>query len=306
MKKVFVLGSFMYDLVTTMEKFPEAKETVSGIKFETFPGGKGANQTIAIKRLGGDVHINGKVGNDAYGDNFINLFKKGNIDISGIKRSNLSTGIGCIQIDGEGQNRICVVLGANNDFSVSDLDKVKLEESDIFLTQFEMRREVTEECIRIAKSLNKVIVVNPAPAREISNDIYSLIDFITPNEKEIEVLTGIKVETVDDAYKASEILINKGVKNVICTLGEQGCTFVNNEKRLHIDAFKVKAIDSVAAGDSFNGALCFGLANGYSIEKTLTIANAMGALTTQTKGAIPSIRTYSDVMHFIDAYRQEA
>lgn len=303
MKKIFVLASFMYDLVTTMKRFPEAKETVNGIKFETFPGGKGDNQSLAIKRLGGDLYVNGMIGKDNYGDKLIDLCRSENIDTSGIKRGDLSTGIACIQIDETGQNRICIVPGANEDFKVEDLDKDKLDECDIFLTQFEMKKEVTDECIKIAKSMNKAVVVNPAPAREIANDVYPCIDYITPNEKEIEILTGVKVETPDDAYKASRVLLSRGVKNVICTLGEQGCTFVNNERELHVESFKVKPVDSTAAGDSFNGALCFGLANGYPIEETLKMANAMGALTTQTKGATPSIKTYKELMSFIDSHK---
>lgn len=303
MKKVFVLGSFVYDLVTTMERFPEAKESVVGEKFETFPGGKGANQTIAIKRLGGEVVVNGKVGNDSYGDKFLKLLKEEGIDTSLILRSELSTGIGSIQIDSSGQNRICVVLGANYDFKYEDLSIETLKTCDIFLTQFEMRKEVSEGAIKLAHQLGKVTIVNPAPARGISDDIYSCIDYITPNEKEIEVLTGIEVNSIENAFLASEVLLNKGVKNVVVTLGEKGCTFMNKEIKLHINSFKVKAIDTVAAGDSFNGAFAYALANDYPIEKALRFSNAMGALTTLTKGAIPSLKHYQDVINFLNEYK---
>lgn len=300
MKKIFVLGSFVYDLVTTMDRFPEAKESVLGKKFETFPGGKGANQCVAISRLGGDVVINGKVGDDDFGHRFLSLLKKENIDTSLMRISSDSTGIGCVQIDGSGQNRICIVLGANYDFNKDDLAIDELKKCDIFLTQFEMRKEISEYGIKVAKENGLITIVNPAPAREISEDIYKYIDYITPNEKEIEVLTGIKVANIEDAYKASEVLINRGVKNVIVTFGDKGATFVNKNVKKHYPSFKVNPVDTVAAGDSFNGALAFALSNDYELDYALTFANAMGALTTLTKGAIPSLKKYNDVIEFLN------
>lgn len=302
MKKIFVLGSFVYDLVTTMDKFPEAKESVIGRKFETFPGGKGANQAIAIKRLGGDVTINGKVGRDNFGENFLNLLKKEGICTDFIKISDESTGIGCVQIDGNGQNRICIVLGANYDFTKEDIAIDEMKKCDFFLTQFEMKKEVTEYGIKIAKENGLITFVNPAPAREISDEIFQYIDYITPNEKEIETLTGIKVNNVEDAFKASEVLLSKGVKNVVCTIGEKGSTFMNKDKKIYTKAFKVDPIDTVAAGDSFNGAFVTMIANDQSVEYALKFANAMGALTTLTKGAIPSLRSYNDVINFMSWY----
>lgn len=306
MKKIFVLGSFVYDLVTTMDRFPEAKESVVGTKFETFPGGKGANQCIAIKRLNGNVTINGKVGNDDFGHRFIELFKNENIDTKNIYFSKESTGIGCVQIDKSGQNRICIVLGANYDFNKEDLAIESLKECDIFLTQFEMRKEISEYGIKIAKENGLITVVNPAPAREISDDIFKYIDYITPNEKEIEILSGAKVDDIDDAFKASEIILKKGVKNVICTLGDKGVTFLNNSMQIYVPSYKVDPIDTVAAGDSFNGAFCVALANGYDIKKALKFSNAMGALTTLKKGAIPSLRKYNEVIEFMNEYDKKS
>lgn len=305
MKKIFVLGSFVFDLVTSMDRFPEAKESVIGNKFETFPGGKGANQCVAISRLGGNVIINGKVGNDDFGKRFLSLLEKENIDTSLIRVSSESTGIGCVQLDKNGQNRICIVLGANYDFNKEDLDIDQLKECDIFLTQFEMRKEISEYGIKVAKENGLITIVNPAPARQISEDIYQYIDYITPNEKEIELLTGVKVATIEDAYKASEILLGRGVKNVIVTFGDKGATFVNKSIKKHYPSFKVDPVDTVAAGDSFNGALAFGLASGFDLDYLMEFANAMGALTTMTKGAIPSLRKYDDVIFFLEKNRQK-
>ena len=299
MKKIFILGSFVYDLVTSMDRFPEAKESVVGNKFETFPGGKGANQCIAISRLGGDLVINGKVGKDNFGDNFIEILKKENISTDFIKRSEESTGIGCVQLDGNGQNRICIVLGANHDFQKEDLAIDELKKCDIFLTQFEMRREITEYGIKVAKENNLITIVNPAPAREISKDIYPLIDYLTPNEKELGFLVNKEVLTIEDAHIAAEELLTRGVKNVICTLGEKGSLLVNKDLVIYQTAFKIKPVDTVAAGDSFNGAFAYCLANDFDLDYSLKFANAMGALTTLTKGAIPSIKRYDDVMEFL-------
>lgn len=304
MERIFVLASFVYDLVTTMERFPEVKETVTGLKFETFPGGKGANQTVSIKRLGGEVIVNGKVGNDDYGHSFLNLLEREKISTESMIFGNESTGIGCVQVDLTGQNRICVVMGANYEFNIEDLDIEKLKQCSIFLTQFEMRKEISEGAIKLAKKYNLLTIVNPAPAREISSDVYKCIDYITPNEKEIELLTGVKVLTIEDAYKAGEILLDRGVKNVIVTLGENGCAFISKTKKLYIKGYKVCPIDTVAAGDSFNGALAFAIANNYEIEYSLKFANAMGALTTLEKGAIPSLKTYNDVIEFMNKNKE--
>ncbi len=300
MKKIFVLASFVYDLVTTMKRFPEAKESVLGEKFQTFPGGKGANQTVAIKRLGGDVIVNGKVGDDDFGHRFKKLLEEEGIDDSNILYGNESTGIGCVQVDLTGQNRICVVMGANYEFNLEDLNVNVLEKCDIFMTQFEMRKEVSEGAIKIGKEKGLLTIVNPAPAREIDKDVYPCIDYITPNEKEAEVLTGIKVDNLEDAYKAGKALLDKGVKNVVITWGDNGCVFINKEKKMHVKGYKANVVDTVAAGDSFNGALAFAIANDYDIEYALKFANAMGALTTEAKGAIPSLKKYADVIAFMD------
>lgn len=301
MKKIVVFGSFVCDLVCRMERFPQAGESVIGESFNTFLGGKGANQCVAIKRLDGDVSMIGKVGNDSYGDNFIKLFNDEKIDTSLIKRSIKNTGIGAIQINGEGQNRICIILGANLDFNLNDFEEVKYKilESDIFLTQFEMTKEVTEEAIKFAKNNNLITIVNPAPARNISLDVFDKIDFITPNETELEFLTGIKINDVKDVYKASEILFNKGIKNIITTLGNKGAFIYNKDIKALISSYKVNAIDTVAAGDSFNGALAYGLSNDLDVIEAIKFANAMGALTTTKNGAIPSLHYLNEVNDFI-------
>ncbi len=302
MKKIVVFGSFIYDLVTSMNRFPKAGESVIGTTFESFPGGKGANQCIAVKRLGGNVEMIGKVGNDEYGKKFINIFKEEGIDVSSIEVSQTkSTGVGNIQLNKKGQNRICVILGANLDFDSDNLEKNKkiIENADYFLTQFEMDIEITNCAIKYAKEKGLVVVVNPAPAREIDDEIVHLIDYLTPNETELEFLSGIKINSIEDAVNGCNVLIKKGVKNLVVTLDSKGCLYVSKEKSFLVPGYKVDRIDSVGAGDSFNGALVVSLANGKNIEESLKFANAMGALTVTQKGAIPSLQKIDVVNEFV-------
>lgn len=304
MEKIFVLGSFVCDLVATMDRFPKEGESVIGETFNTFLGGKGANQLVSIHRLNGNCFINGKVGKDVYGDNFINVLKSEGIDISGILRSEKSTGVGCIQIDRHGQNRICIILGANLDFELNEIDLNRLSECKYFLTQFEMRKEVSEGAIKIAKENGLTTVVNPAPAREISDEIYNLIDFITPNETELAYLSKKDTSTMDGVIEGTKVLLNKGIKNIIVTLGDKGALLLNKDECVLINGYKVNPIDTVAAGDSFNGAFITSLSKGNSIIDSIKFANAMGALTTQKKGAIPSLHTEKEVLNFINSHEE--
>ena len=301
MDKIFVVGSFVCDLVATMERFPAAGESVIGTTFNTFLGGKGANQLVSIHRLNGNVFINGKVGKDAYGDNFIKVLKEEGIDVSGVLRSDKSTGVGCVQINASGQNRICIILGANLDFELKDINLNILKECKYFLTQFEMRREISEGSIRIAKENGLITVVNPAPAREISENIYKMIDFITPNETELAYLSGVDTSTIDGVIEGASVLLKRGVKNIIVTLGERGALLLNKDECALVSAYNVNPIDTVAAGDSFNGAFITSLSKGKSIIESIKFANAMGALTTLKKGAIPSLHNEKEVEEFINS-----
>lgn len=301
MKKIVVLGSCVTDLVSRMERFPNAGESVVGESFQTFLGGKGANQCVSIARLHGEVKMISKVGNDHFGDNFINLFKEENIDTKDIFRSEVSTGVGNVQIDSSGQNRICIILGANLDFNLDDLTKVKnvIKGADILLTQFEMQEEVVLEAIKFAKENNLITIVNPAPARKIKEEYLAYIDYLTPNEFELGLLTDMKTYSIDSCLEASKKLYKLGVKNIVTTLGHNGALLYSKDKIAHISGYDVKAIDTVGAGDSFNGALAYALSNNVEIINAIKFANAMGALTTTKNGAIPSLHHLEEVKAFI-------
>lgn len=301
MKKIVVLGSCVTDLVSRMERFPNAGESVVGESFQTFLGGKGANQCVSIARLHGEVKMISKVGNDHFGDNFITLFKEENIDTKEIFRSNVSTGVGNVQIDKSGQNRICIILGANLDFNLDDFNNVKniIKEGDIFLTQFEMQEEVVLEAIKFAKENDLITIVNPAPARKIKEKYLPYIDYLTPNEFELGLLTGMATNSINACLEASKKLYKLGVKNIVTTLGHNGALLYSKDKKVHISGYNIKAIDTVGAGDSFNGALAYALSNNVDIIDAIKFANAMGALTTTKNGAIPSLHHLEEVKAFI-------
>lgn len=301
MKKIVILGSCVTDLVSRMERFPNAGESVVGESFQTFLGGKGANQCVSIARLHGEVKMIGKVGNDQFGDNFIRLFKEENIDTKDIFRSDISTGVGNVQIDKSGQNRICIILGANLDFNLDDLTSVKniIQSSDILLTQFEMQEEVVLAAIKFAKENNLITIVNPAPARKIKEEYLKYIDFLTPNEFELGLLTDMKTSSLEECLEASKKLFEQGVKNIVTTLGNNGALLYSQDKKVHISGYDVNAVDTVGAGDSFNGALAYALSNNVEIIEAIKFANAMGALTTTKNGAIPSLHHLEEVKAFI-------
>ena len=301
MKKIVILGSCVTDLVSRMERFPNAGESVVGESFQTFLGGKGANQCVSIARLHGEVKMIGKVGNDQFGDNFIRLFKEENIDTKDIFRSDISTGVGNVQIDKSGQNRICIILGANLDFNLDDLTNVKniIQSSDILLTQFEMQEEVVLAAIKFAKENNLITIVNPAPARKIKEEYLKYIDFLTPNEFELGLLTDMKTSSLEECLEASKKLFEQGVKNIVTTLGNNGALLYSQDKKVHISGYDVNAVDTVGAGDSFNGALAYALSNNVKIIDAIKFANAMGALTTTKNGAIPSLHHLEEVKAFI-------
>ncbi len=301
MKKIVVLGSLVTDLVSRMDRFPNAGESVVGNSFQTFLGGKGANQCVSIARLRGEVKMIGKVGNDQFGDNFIRLFKEENIDVNDIFRSEVSTGVGNVQIDKSGQNRICIILGANLDFNLDDLTKVQniIKGGDILLTQFEMKEEVVLEAIKFAKENNLMTIVNPAPARKIKEEYLKYIDYLTPNEFELGLLTDMKTSSLEECLKASNKLLDLGVKNIVTTLGDKGALLYTKNERALISGYKVNVVDTVGAGDSFNGALAYALSNNVEIIDAIKFANAMGALTTTKNGAIPSLHHLEEVKAFI-------
>ncbi|RPF54241.1 ribokinase [Aquisalibacillus elongatus] len=304
--EVLVIGSFMMDLVFKSSRAPKDGETVIGESFKRYPGGKGANQAVAAQQLGASVTMAGKLGADLYGEEILKVLHQKQINTGKIIiDSNETTGVASINVDAKGNNRITIVPGANHAFTENDLLKIKnmLFKHKVLVLQMELNLNVTFKAVELAHEVGIPVILNPAPAAIIPEKVLSKITYLTPNESEVELLTGLKIFDIEDAYQAGEILINKGVKNVIITLGSKGAVIVNEELKEFVPGFKVKAIDTVAAGDTFNGALAMKISKEIELEKCVQFANASAALSVTKDGAIPSIPTESEVQNFLLKYQ---
>ena len=301
MAKITVVGSFVMDNVAKMKKFPQEGETILGESIELFPGGKGANQCVSIARLGGEVEMIGMLGKDGNGDVFRKILAEEGIEAQNVFACEKPTAIAQVQINEKGQNRICVIPSANYEFGFEDLDKIDaaLKITSLVVLQLEMRLDVTKELIRRVHGYGVPVLLNPAPAVPLEEEILSKIAYLTPNETELSILTGIKTDTDEGVIEAAKKLLAMGVKTVVATLGNRGALIANEDIVQIVSGYKVNAIDTVAAGDSFNGALAVALTEGKTLEDAVRFANAMGALTVQKEGAIPSLHTRDQVEFFL-------
>jgi ribokinase len=286
--KITVIGSSNTDMVVITEALPKPGETLLGGKFLMNPGGKGANQAVAAARLGGQISFVAKTGNDVFGQQAKELFKKEGIDTSSVFTDKVNpSGVALINVDGHGENCIAVAPGANDNLTIDDIDAAKnhILSSEIVLLQLEIPIETVQYSINLAFRAGKKIILNPAPARKIPEELYKQLYMITPNETEAEVLTGVHVTDESSALMASEILKTKGTQNVIITLGSRGSFVFSGGKGRLIPAPKVKAIDTTAAGDVFNGALCVGLAEGLPLEEAVVFAGKAASISVTRMGA---------------------
>lgn len=296
----------MMDLVVRTPRAPENGETIIGESFSRFPGGKGANQAVSAARLNGKVTMAGKVGTDLFGNEAVETLTKEGINTEYILRdSESATGVGSVTLEKNGNNRIIVVPGANLTYKIEELNNIRdvIRKSKILVVQLEMDLGMTEQAVSYAFEDQVPVILNPAPAQSLSDDLLSKVTYLTPNETEAEILTGVKVQSTEDAEKAGRILLEKGVKHIIMTLGESGALIVNDTGTHHIPGFTVKAFDTVAAGDAFNGALAVGVISGKPLKEVVKYANAVGALTVTRAGAIPSLPNVEEVDKFIREFR---
>ncbi len=301
MAKITVVGSFVTDIVARMEKYPEAGETVLGQSVGYYPGGKGANQCVAVARLGGDTEMCGMLGSDSNGEGFREILRAEGIKSDHVFSCEFPTAVAQIQIDAWGQNRICVIPSANYRFGFEELDKLDetVKKTKLLLLQLELRLDVTRELIRRAYGYGVKILLNPAPAVRLEAEILRMIEYLTPNEKELSLLTGEETESEEGVERAAKLLREKGVSCVVTTAGAKGAYIYDANGGRWIRGFKVKAVDTVAAGDSFNGALAVALTEGKNIDEAAAFANAVGALTVQKQGAIPSLPYRAEVEKFL-------
>ena len=300
MKNICVIGSLNMDLVVNVDTMPKPGQTIIGSNFKEVPGGKGANQAVAMARLNGNVSMIGKVGGDGFGQTLINSLKNDKVDTTYIQTSKGATGVALITVDKNAQNSIVVSPGTNFEVKEDDIDNniEAIKNSDIVVLQLETPLNTIKYALNKAKELNKYTILNPAPAVKLDDEIIKNVDLLTPNETELEIISGVSIETEEDIQKAAQIMIEKGVKELIVTLGSKGSLYINKEKSMFKKAYKVEAVDTTAAGDSYTGALAVALSQDKNIEDAMDFASKVGALSVLKEGAQSSLPTLEDVKNF--------
>jgi ribokinase len=296
--KILVVGSSNTDMVIKTHHFPSPGETILGGRFLMNAGGKGANQAVAAARLGGVVTFVGKIGNDIFGKQAVQQLEDEGINVNfvAVDPANPS-GVALITVDQKGENSIVVASGSNGTLSPADFDKAsdELGESGFVLMQLEIPIPTVEHIARIAALKQKKVILNPAPAAELSDELLRNIYLITPNETEAEILTGVKVTDEQSAMKAASALHEKGVEIVIITMGAAGAFLLENGNSQLIKAPKVDAVDTTAAGDTFNGALVVALSEGKTIQESIVFANKAAAISVTRIGAQSSVPSRNEI-----------
>ncbi len=298
MPDILVIGSLNADLVVRAPHFPQPGETISGDDLQIIPGGKGANQAVAAARHGASVAMLGCVGNDSFGPLLIASLRSNNVDASHVRVDDSATGTAIVVVDSGGQNSIILSAGANGRLAAQDIDGLGLE-ARILLLQLEIPLETVIHAAKWGKRRGLTVILNPAPARDLPAELIADVDFIIPNETELERLTGARVTDAASAEQAATVLRNRGARNVIVTLGSNGALVLSRQQATHVDACKVAAVDSTAAGDAFIGGFAFALLRGVEVVEAVKYANACGAIATTRFGAQPSLPTRDEVEKFM-------
>lgn len=287
MKKCAVIGSINMDMVVKTPRYPVAGESLTGHSFSTVPGGKGANQAIALAKLGMPVRMAGMVGDDSFGQMYIDHFKATGVDCSAVTvKSGITTGVANILVNDEGENCIVAVPGANGACDESWLDAAldKIMDCDIFLLQLEIPLNTVKACIAKLRAAGKTIILDPAPAVPLDDELLSQVDYVTPNETELRIITPALPEEAGVEERIRH-LIGESERMVIHKHGADGAYIASKDSIEHVLGYKVKAVDTTAAGDTFNAGFAAGLAMGLSIRESVKLANAAGAMAVTQLGA---------------------
>ena len=301
---ILIFGSLNLDLVTQTPRLPTPGETLLGTDFMTAPGGKGANQAVAAARLGIPTRMVGRVGGDGFGQILLQSLRQAGVTTDGVKIDEAThSGVAAIAVDPSGENHIIVTPGANGRVDVSDLERLTqwLPSSQILLMQFEIPLSVVQQAAQSAHQTGVTVILDPAPAQpHLAADFYPLIDILTPNQVEAAQLVGFPVQDQKTAAEAAAALRQRGVKTVIVKLGVQGVLCSTADNTFHIPGFPVAAVDTVAAGDAFNGGLATALAEGLSLQQAVIRGNAVAALSVTKKGAQPSMPDRAELDAFLN------
>ena len=289
---IVVFGSINMDLVARTHRLPNPGETLTGNSFQTIPGGKGANQAVACARLGAETYMVGRVGGDVFGKNLKDELEKAGVDHQNVVvDSDTSSGVALIAVEDSAENFIIVIPGANGQIENHDLQRLEdvLTRSKVLLLQLEIPMEMVVSAARLAKEKELRVILDPAPAQTLPEEIYPLLDIITPNETETELLVGFPIQTKEDAANAAKILRGRGVSHVIIKMGSRGAYALMDDQEEFFKPFQVTPVDTVAAGDAFNGALAVALSENLPVEKAIQWGMAGGALSVTKEGAQPAM-----------------
>lgn len=305
---VFIMGSYVTDLTARADRLPQPGETVLGKSFRTGAGGKGSNQAAAAARLGAEVSLVTKLGDDAFGKLALDHFQQEGIDTTHIAIDReQATGSALIAVDDQSENMIVVTPSACANIQKEEIEKAepKLAESAAVLTQLETNLDAVETTLQLAEKHGVPVILNPAPFQPIPDDWLKKVTYLTPNETEAAQLTGMPVDSVESATAAAETLHQLGADNVLITLGKKGCLLYNAEQKGTVyKGFPVRAVDTTGAGDAFNGGLAYALANEYGLEDAIRFANAVGACAVTKEGTAQAMPTLEEVMQFLDGEKE--
>lgn len=301
MSRIVVIGSSNTDMVVKTRRFPEPGETILGGDFYMFPGGKGANQAVAAARAGGAVTFVCAVGDDVFGQNALEGYRKeGMATDRALIAKGKASGVALITVNAEGENEIVVASGANAMLSADHVARVlnDLDGQCLLLTQLETPVDTVAYLAQYCKHNGGSLIINPAPAQALDDTVLDGLFLITPNETEAKILTGIEVDDDPSMERAAESLLNKGVQNVIITLGSRGAFFMNREKRFLVASYHVNAVDTTAAGDVFNGVLTVCLSRDLGWRESIDYANRAAALSVTKMGAQGSAPFEAEINKF--------
>jgi ribokinase len=300
MTDIIVVGSLNADLVVRAPRFPQPGETIHGEDLQIIPGGKGANQAVAAARQGVSVAMAGRVGNDSFGPELIENLKHNNVDASHVQIDpHSATGTAIIVVDANGQNSIVLSSGGNGKVSRADVEDVTFSDHKLLLLQLEIPIETVLAAAQRARASGLRVLLNPAPARSLPDELITLPDFILPNEGELSLLTGQPVNDLSSAEKAARALLDRGAQHVVGTLGANGALIVSREITKYVPSFKVDVVDTTAAGDAFIAGFASALLENKTLEEAVRYGCACGALAVTKFGAQPSLPTKEEVERFM-------
>lgn len=300
--RITIVGSLNMDLVVRCPRIPQPGETVIGGDLNYIPGGKGANQAVAAALQGAEVNMVGRVGNDSFADLLIDNLHKSGLDTNYMRRDEeAATGVALIVVDEQGENSIVVASGANMRMTSEDVAAAGniIADSDVLLLQLEVPLEVVTEAAQIAKDHQVTVVLNPAPAKQLPDELLKLVDVLVPNETETALLTDMSVENLDQLTRAAGTLAGLGINSVVITMGRRGAMLVSNGNQEVFEPFQVQPVDTTAAGDAFSASLAVAVGEGKSLPDAVRWANGAGALTTLRFGAQTSLPKREEVSRLL-------